>query len=221
MLTKENVKKFLFIAIMGYLAVNAVAQLYHLIAMIIAAIASPYYSFSALSAFVYIFACLAFLSLLVITASVTVEQMRSLKPQLERFWFVPACLYGVVLLLTVISIFSSTRYLSGFGAWVDWIFSSLFTFVTTALYLAAFMLLFPKALLDFDEGPVVDLSALGKSGAGARPRKPAGGSADAAEAEAPDDWRKAFGPQIEAEKQNTADQTLNGTYSDTGDSTDW
>ena len=220
MLTKENVKKYLFIAILGYLAVNAVAQFYHLIALIIAAVASPYYSFNALSAFTYIFACLAFLSLLAITASVTVAQMRSLKPQLERFWFVPACLYGIVLLLTVISIFSMTRYLSGFGAWVDWIFSSLFTFVTTALYLAAFMLLFPKVLLELDEGPVVDLSALGKGGARAKPEKPAGSNPYAADAEDPDDWRKAFGPQIEAETQNTADQTLNGTYSDTGDPTD-
>lgn len=220
MLTKENVKKYLLIAVMGYLAVNAVAQLYHLIAMIVAAVASPYYSFNTLSAFSYIFSCLAFLGLLAITASVTVVQMRSLKPQAERFWFVPACLYGLVLLLTVIGLFSATRYLTGFGAWVDWIFSSLFTFVTTALYLAAFMLLFPKALLDFDEGPVVDLSALGKGGARAEPRKPAGGNPYAVDDEDPDDWRKAFGPQIEAEKKDAADQTLNGTYSDTGDPTD-
>ena len=206
MLKKENIKKYLFIAVMAYLAVNVIAQLYRLLAMIVASIASSYYSAGAVYAFSCIFSGLAYLSLLAITASVAVEQLRSLKPHAERFWFLPACFYGVVLLLTVISIFANTRYLSGFGAWVDWVFSSLFSFVGTVLYLAAFMLLYPRALLLLEEGPVMSLSALGKAGAG----KPAPAARETAPqqspAEAPDagsfDWQASFGPQIDPDQLN-------------------
>ena len=177
MLQKENIKKYLYLGIMAYLAVVTVAQVYHLFAMIIAAIASRYYTFSAISAINYIFAGLAYFALLAIVASVAVKQFSSLKPAAEKYWFVPGALYAVVLLMTLISFFVSMRYLRGFGVWLDAIISELFALASTALYLGVFMLLFPKALFLLGEEPVIDsIFAAKKPGAAVPAGAPQQGS---------------------------------------------
>lgn len=176
MLQKENIKKYLYLGIMAYLAVVTVSQVYHLLAMIIAAIASRFYSFSAISAVNCIFSGLAYFALLAIVASVAVKQFASLKPVAEKYWFVPGALYAVVLLMVLISFFVSARYLRGFGVWLDAIISELFALASTALYLGVFMLLFPKALFLLGEEPVIDSIFTKKAGsaapAGAPQEKP-------------------------------------------------
>ena len=158
-LKKDNIKKYLYLGIMAYLAVLTVTQFYRLFAMIVASIASKYYRFSALAGINYFFAGLAFFALLAVVASVAVRKFAFLRTYTEKFWYAPAALYCVVVLMTVISMFVSMKYLSGFGQWLDAILSDLLTLASTLLYLAVFMLLFPKALFLLEEPPVIDSAA--------------------------------------------------------------
>lgn len=170
MFTKEKIKQILFIGIMAYLAVLFVSQVYHFLAMAVSAIFSRYYSFSFLSAFIYILSGLAYLGLLAIVASVAVEKLGSLKSFTEKLWFLPAVFYGLTVLISLGSyLFGTLKYLHGFGVILDSLITHLLSLAASVLYIGVFMLLFPKALFLLEEPPVIRA----KGAASAAPAAPA------------------------------------------------
>ena len=160
MFTKEKIKQILFIGIMAYLAVLFVSQVYHFLAMAVSAIFSRYYSFSFLTAFIYILSGLAYLGLLAIVASVAVEKLGNLKSFTEKLWFLPAVLYGLTVLISLGSyLFGTLKYLHGFGVILDSLISHLLSLAASVLYIGVFMVLFPKALFVLEEPPVIKAKA--------------------------------------------------------------
>ena len=86
-------------------------------------------------------------------AVVAFEQFGAYKDKVKKLWFVPGIPRAIVLLISVISSFSSLSYLRGLMI-ADTILYTLLTFVVNVVYVGTFFVIFPKLLMEMDVEPV-------------------------------------------------------------------
>ena len=150
---KFNTKQLLCLCLMGYLAVSVASQILQFFFNLIS-VAVYHYRFSAASGFTLFFTGLSLLALLVIVGVTAFEQFGKYKDTVKKFWFVPAVLRGIAVLISVISTFASTVGYSSGWLLAEGLLNNLIWFVVNVLQIAVLMLFLPKYLLESETEPI-------------------------------------------------------------------